>query len=91
MNTAAWFAMTLGALIPTFLISRLYLWIMKSWDGGTRRLLVVHGGALLTGTLIGGMGFADGGAFAPLKALLSYALPQGLWFWFDYARLQRKR
>ncbi len=91
MNPAAWFALTLGAMIPTFLISRLYLWVMKSWDGGTRRLLVVHGSALLTACLVGGMGYADRGAFAALTAFLIYALPQGLWLWFDYARLRKAR
>jgi len=29
-----------GGLIPTLLISRLLLWLFRSWDGGATRLLV---------------------------------------------------
>ncbi|TIR16654.1 MAG: hypothetical protein E5X34_25300 [Mesorhizobium sp.] len=35
-------AMLLGALVPTFLLSRLLLWITKRWNGGMPRLLLVH-------------------------------------------------
>lgn len=35
-------AMLLGALVPTFLLSRLLLWITKRWNGGVPRLLLVH-------------------------------------------------
>jgi hypothetical protein len=71
-------AFFLGALVPTFALSRLMLWLMKSWNGGRRRLIVVHAFALLIASFVGGMGMADGGTFAGLRAMTQYALPQGL-------------
>jgi hypothetical protein len=32
----------IGAFIPTFLLSRLLLWLLKKWDGGTRKIILVH-------------------------------------------------
>jgi hypothetical protein len=75
-----------GALLPTFLISRLMLWLMRSWDGGVRRLIMAHMVALLIATLIGGMGMADGGAFAAAKAFMVFAPPQAVWLTADWLR-----
>lgn len=75
-----------GALIPTLVLSRLLLLAMRSWDGGLPRLLVANGGSLLIAALIGGMGMADGGAFAGMEALTLYALPQAVWLIMDIAR-----
>ena len=80
----------LGALIPTFLVSRLYLRLSKSWDGGATRLLIVHGMSLVTAGLLAGMGMADGGAFVGMQAITAYAIPQGFWLVFDLIKLRRK-
>jgi len=90
-SAMAYLAEIIGALLPTFLISRFTLWLMRSWDGGAQRLIVAHSGALLISTLIGGMGMADGGAFAPVPAFLIYAPAQAIWFFADWLRHRSKR
>lgn len=82
-------AFIIGALVPTFLISRLILWLMRSWQGGVRRLALAHCTSLLLAAFIGGMGLADGGAFAGAEAALSYSLPQAFWFAVDLYRYRR--
>lgn len=84
-------AFFIGALVPTFLVSRLLLLVTRGWAGGYRRLALCHAGSLLIASFIGGMGMADGGAFAGLDALLTYALPQAVWLAFDAWRLRRRQ
>lgn len=82
----------IGALVPTFLISRVLLFATRGWTGGGyRRLALCHAGSLLIASFIGGMGMADGGAFAGVEALLAYALPQAVWLVFDAWRLWRRQ
>ena len=77
MTTIAFF---IGALVPTVLVSQLFLFVTRSWkEGGNIRLVVCHTVSLLLITFIGGMGMADGGAFAGAKALLAYAPAQAVW------------
>jgi len=78
-----------GGLVPTFLVSRLLLWLMRSWQGGVQRIALAHAVSLLLAALIGGMGMADGGSFAPLEAALAYSVPQGVWCLFDFVRHAR--
>jgi heme A synthase len=80
----------LGALLPTFILSRIVFWILFKRDGGLRKLVFVHVVCLLLAALLAGMGMANGGAFVPLIALELYALPQGVWFGIDYFRFTRK-
>ena len=84
------FPFFLGSLIPTFLLSRLFLWLMKTWDGGVRRLLLVHACSLLVAALLGGMGMADGGAFAGAAAAAVYAPGQLIWLLVDLWRTRCK-
>jgi murein DD-endopeptidase MepM/ murein hydrolase activator NlpD len=79
-----------GALVPTFLLSRLLLWLTKRWDGGRGRYFTIHFGSLLIAALIGGMGRADGGAFAPIEAAGVYAIPQVIWLIVDLVRFNMK-
>ena len=81
----------IGGLLPTFLISRFVLWLMRSWDGGVQRLLVAHSGSLLICILIGGMGMADGGAFAPMMAFIIYTPAQAIWLIADWLRHRAKK
>jgi hypothetical protein len=76
-----------GGLIPTFLISRLLLWLFRSWSGGVRRIVVIHTISLLLASLIAGIGMADSGPFAPFKALTIFSLPQAAWVIFDLFRM----
>jgi hypothetical protein len=80
----------IGALLPTFLLSRLLLWLTRGWSsGGIQRLLTCHAGSLLIAAFIGGMGMADGGAFAGIEAATLYAIPQAFWLAIDFWRLRR--
>lgn len=81
----------IGALVPTFLISRLILWILRSWDGGSGRYITAHAISLSMSALVAGMGMADGGAFAPLNAAMIYAIPQGIWLMVDLIRTASSR
>lgn len=84
-------AFMIGALIPTLLVSRLILWLMRTWKGGVTRLCVAHTFSLAIAALIGGMGMADGGAFAGVAAAGTYLLPQAVWLAVDFIRLRRGR
>lgn len=79
----------IGALIPTFLISRLFNRIFKSWNAGIKKIVVVHTLSLLLMALIAGMGMADGGAFAPLQAGAKYLIPQIVWFLYDFYKFKK--
>ncbi|WP_191060020.1 hypothetical protein [Geminicoccus harenae] len=81
----------LGALIPTFLLSRVFLWLMRKWDGGLSRLLIAHGLSLAISAFLAAMAMADGGAMAGLQALIAYAQPQGVWLVFDLVMARRRR
>jgi hypothetical protein len=85
-------AFFVGALVPTLGLSRLAFIFMRSWkDGGVPRILLANGISLLVVTLLGGMGLADGGAFAAPQAFASYVLPQAVWLVFDLLRHYRRR
>ena len=79
----------IGALIATFLISRLILFIMLKWNGGPNRIIIAHVGSLLVASFVGGIGMADGGAFAGVRALTIYVGPQILWLILDLWRGSR--
>jgi hypothetical protein len=82
-------AFFVGALIPTAIVSRIILVVMKGWNGGTRRLVLANVVSLLICGLLGGMGMADGGAFAGGQALIQYAPAQAFWFLADIYREKR--
>lgn len=79
-----------GALVPTILLSRLGMWMLKGWDGGNRKIVVAHLISLLICSLIGGMGMADGGAFAGIQALMVYLIPQAFWAVAEMYRERQK-
>lgn len=81
----------IGGLVPTALVSRVALWLMRSWNGGVTRLVVAHLFSLAVVTLIAGMGMADGGAFAAARAFGIYAAPQAAWLLLDGALLFYRR
>lgn len=82
--------MVIGGLIPTGLISRLLLWIMRSWEGGTARLVTANVLSWLVVSVIAGFGMADRGDFAGFEAAFLYALPQIVWLVIDMVRQRRK-
>jgi hypothetical protein len=78
----------IGALIPTYLLSRLFLLIMKKWDGGWQKVVFANLVSLLAATFLGAIGMADSGAFAAAKAFSGYALPQCVWAAYDLFKLR---
>ena len=83
--TAAMLGAFVGSFIPTFLLSRLLFWCVKTWDGGTRKIFVVHGVSLVVSALIGVVAISEN-PYAPLF----YAVAQLIWLGVDLFR-QRKR
>ena len=86
MITAADLGTFAGALIATFLISRLCLWLLRGWDGGADKVLAAHVSSFVLTVLVAGIGMANGGPFDPMGAAVVYALPQVIWLIVDQAR-----
>lgn len=88
------FPFFLGALIPTFIISRVALAITKKWtSGGLLRVFVCHVFTLMVSTLLAGFGMSDGGPWAPsaLNALAAYLPPTLVWYAHDVGRVRGER
>ena len=67
---------TVGGMIPTFLISRLLLWLTKRWGGGLAHIAVV---CTLTAVLSCFLSyFGHGGSFGGNEA--GYVLAAFIWF-----------
>lgn len=79
-----------GAAALTFIVSRLILWLTKTWPDYTRRVIFTHLSSLAICGLLGGIGMADGGAFAGLRATAVYAFPTAFWLVIDWWRLNKK-
>ena len=68
-----------GALVPTLLLSKLLLWLLKSWNGGVLRLIFAHATALLIAMFVAGIAMTDRGPFAGA----GYIIPQLFWLCAD--------
>lgn len=75
----------LGALIATFLVSRLTLWLLRKWDGGLARIALAHGTALAFCWVAYAFGSADGGPLNWSGGAI-YTLPQIFWLVVDMLR-----
>lgn len=78
-----------GALIATFLISRLVLFLVRKQKRTTIMLLWVHIASYLATSGLYAAAPATSGQWT--FALAMYALPQALWFLFDRVRLGRPK
>jgi hypothetical protein len=74
----------LGALIPTFLLSRLYRWLLSK--RGRHPLALPHIFSYGSAVLFYALGAADGGPPRFLEGAVVYALPQFVWYLYDGAR-----
>lgn len=81
----------LGALIPTFFISRLILWLTRKRDPSVGRIFFANGVSFLIAFTLGGLGFGEGTSFAWMHALNAYLLPQLVWLIVDLAMFGSKR
>ncbi|WP_181182220.1 hypothetical protein [Mesorhizobium sp. B3-1-3] len=82
-------AMLLGALVPTFLLSRLLLWITKRWNSGVPRLLLVH---IICGALAvvaSANGYSEAGTPDWSRSPL-YIVAQLIWLIVDFVRCRRQ-
>ena len=74
-------ALLLGALLLiTFVVSRITLWLTRSWLGdGVAALIVGHLLSLIVVAVGGGIVMANGGAFRGADAAQMYLAPQLFW------------
>ena len=93
-------ATIIGALIPTFLVSRLLLWVFKRLSERIYHIPLSHILSLIICVLAWGFGTGEGG-FAPRVAnmlgpgiiigLFVYTPGQVLWTIFDFWRIRKKQ
>lgn len=83
-----WVGFFVGALIATYLVSRLLMWLTKSWDGGKRKVLTVHAISLMMCGLLGALGGVAEGPFGAVY-LVGYAVAQVIWMLMDLRNQQR--
>ena len=74
----------LVAFLPTFVLSRLTLWLLGRWDGGMARLLAAHALSVAICGAVFAFGTLDGRVY--LEGALLFVLPQGVWFLVDHFR-----
>jgi hypothetical protein len=84
-----WLGFFVGAFVATFLVSRLLLWLVKSWDGGTRKVIVVHALSLVVCVLLALVGGAGEGGSSSAIYAMGYAAPQLLWMLMDLRNQRR--
>lgn len=74
-----------GALVITYLLSALSVWLFRKMGDTPARLFAAFGLAFAVMFVLSGFGSADGGPFNPWKNLPYYSLGFALWFavqWF---------
>ncbi|WP_428149250.1 hypothetical protein [Brevundimonas sp.] len=90
--SAYWIGVIVGAVIFTYLWSRLWLWLVgRVVKADTRRVVTAYGIAWLAAVVLGAFGFADDSGPAWLRALSIYTPSLALWLVVDLlARRGRK-
>lgn len=82
--------MIAGALVPAFLISRIFLWLLRKWNGGYTRIVAANAASAAVMSLVSAFGHADGG---PLDWSFTaiYVSAQIFWLAIDVFLARRKR
>jgi hypothetical protein len=80
----------LGALVATFLLSRLVAWALRSALNDPARLLAANVATLAIATVVGGYGFASGGSPLFATAFRSYFLPVIVWLIYDVYQWKKR-
>ncbi len=88
---AYWLGAIVGALVGSYLLSRLALWLLKAMGDKRDRILGAHGATFAFVTVAGGYGYADGGEPQFLHAAEIYILPIILWLAIDLLALRGRR
>lgn len=78
-----------GAIIATFLLSRLFLWLSRKWISGAAAIATAHVVTIGIIFVAAGLGAANGGPFQA-DAVLIYLLPWAAWLVFDFVRFRSK-
>jgi hypothetical protein len=82
-------ALLVGALVPTFLLSRALLWFTKGWNGGVGRLVSAHIASGVVACLMSAVGYAHGGSL-DWSYSAYYLFAQTIWLGLDLFRLHQK-
>lgn len=84
-------AQMLGALLPTLLLSRLFLFVFKKrhWSAH-RRILLANGISLALGWILRAAGDANGGDWQWGSGVIN-VLPQLVWYLWDRRKLRAQR
>jgi hypothetical protein len=86
-----WFFTFVGALLAVFLISRLFLWLLRKWTtGGAAKYLVVAALTFAFSVIVGGFGYADGGPWAGVEIIPVYGPAVLVVLLFDLIRTGTK-
>lgn len=76
----------LGAALATFLITRIFFGLSKSWPDSLKKICFVYSVSLMAIVLLAGYGMADGGDFAGAQALATYGPFVVLYLLIDISR-----
>lgn len=68
-----------GALVVTYLLSALAVWLFRKMGDRPARLFAAFGAAFAVMFVLSGLGSADGGPFNPWKNLPFYSLGFAVW------------
>jgi hypothetical protein len=79
-------AFMIGALLITFLVSRLIGLLIRRWVSNPTKLLIANFGTLMVATVLGGYGFANGEQPLFSTAFFSYVVPVMVWLVHDLLR-----
>jgi hypothetical protein len=79
------------ALIQTFLIGRLCLWLLKRMEDAAPRILIAHAISFAICLAAATVGHANGGDYHPFDYLFLYLIPQLIWLTLDFVRLSRRK
>lgn len=80
-----------GGLVAMLILSRITMWALKGVGDNPRRIGLAHALAFALAIVLGGFGFADGGAPRFGYAAASYALPALIVLAVDFLALKGRR
>jgi hypothetical protein len=79
------------SIIPTFIVSRLFLWFTKRWTNSLVRLIALHIASLGLCVLAGIAVLSSSDTYRPVTAFALFAPGQLAWLLVDAFRLVRRR
>lgn len=80
----------IGALIATYLVSSLFMWLTKRMGDTASRLVTAFALGFVATFVLSGFGSADGGPFNPWKNLPFYGPALIFWFGVQWLGFQKR-